>query len=52
MTQRVPTLLPPGEDEVHFAAGLGLAFDRFQVDLALDLSDPADIVSLSAVYSF
>ena len=45
-------LLPPGEDEVHLAGGVGLAFERFQLDFALDLSDPADIASLSLVYSF
>ena len=45
-------LLPPGEDEVHLAGGVGLAFERFQLDFALDLSDPADTASLSLVYSF
>ncbi|MFQ5350349.1 MAG: hypothetical protein ACE5EG_07900, partial [Thermoanaerobaculia bacterium] len=45
-------LLPPGDDELHLAAGIGLAFDRFQIDLALDFSDPADTAALSVVYSF
>ncbi len=45
-------LLPPGDDEIHLSAGLGVAFERFQVDLAVDVSDPADTASVSAVYSF
>jgi hypothetical protein len=45
-------LLPPGEDEIHLAAGVGMAFERFQVDLAADLSEPVDTVAVSAVYSF
>lgn len=43
---------PPGNDEIHFAAGLGLTFERFQVDLGVDLSDLSDTVSLSTIYSF
>ncbi len=45
-------LLRPGDDEVHAAVGLGLAFDRFQLDLGADFSDLVDTVSLSAIYSF
>jgi hypothetical protein len=45
-------LLPPGDDELHLSAGLGLASEQFQIDLAVDFSDPADTVSISAVYSF
>jgi long-subunit fatty acid transport protein len=45
-------LLPRGEDEWHYSAGLGLAMQRFQVDLAVDLGDRLDTVSLSAVYNF
>ena len=45
-------LLPPGEDELHFSVGVGVVFGNLQVDFALDLSDPADVASLSAVYSF
>ena len=45
-------LLPPGDDELHLSAGVGLAFDRFQIDLAADFSDPADTVAVSAVCSF
>ncbi len=41
------------EDRTHVTGGLGLTFgSRFQVDLAADLSDLADIVSVSAVYRF
>jgi long-chain fatty acid transport protein len=45
-------LFQPGEDEIHVAVGLGLAFKSFQVDLAADFSDLVDTVSLSAIYSF
>ncbi len=45
-------VLPPGDDELHFAAGLGVAFRRLQLDLGVDLSDPLDTVSLSTVYRF
>ena len=44
--------LGTGSDEIHFAAGIGLAFERFQVDLGVDLSDLANVASLSAIYSF
>ena len=45
-------LLPGGEDQVHYAVGLGVGFDRFQIDLAVDLSERRDTVALSAIYSF
>jgi hypothetical protein len=45
-------LLPPGDDDVHFSAGLGLATKRFQVDLAMDFADRVDTFSLSAIYNF
>ena len=45
-------LLPRGEDEMHYAAGLGVAMQRFQIDLAADFADRADTVSLSAIYEF
>ena len=41
-----------GEAEIHFAVGLGAAFERFQVDLAAEFSDLVDTVSASAIYSF
>jgi long-subunit fatty acid transport protein len=41
-----------GDDEFHFAAGLGLAMERYQFDLAMDFSDRLDTVSLSAVFNF
>lgn len=43
---------PGGDDEVHFAVGLGLAFQVFQIDFAVDLSRPVDTASLSAIYTF
>jgi long-chain fatty acid transport protein len=45
-------VLPQGDDEWHYTAGLGFATRRFQVDLAADLSDRVNTVSLSAIYNF
>jgi long-chain fatty acid transport protein len=45
-------LLTPGENHLHYAAGLGMAFERFQLDLAADFSELVDTVSLSLIYSF
>ena len=45
-------VLTGGEDQMHYAVGLGLAFDRFQLDLAADFSDLVDTLSLSLIYSF
>lgn len=45
-------LLPRGDDEMHYAAGLGLAFQSFQIDLGVDLAERVDTVSVSAIYSF
>ena len=45
-------LLPRGEDEMHYAAGLGIAMQNFQIDFAADFGERADTVSLSAIYSF
>jgi hypothetical protein len=43
---------PRGEDELHLAAGFGLALDKLQVDLGIDLSEQRDTASLSVIYSF
>ena len=45
-------LLPRGDDELHFAAGVGVAMQNFQVDLGVDFADRVDTVSLSAIFSF
>jgi hypothetical protein len=45
-------MLPKGDDDWHYTAGLGLAMRRFQVDIAADLSDRVNTVSLSAIYNF
>jgi hypothetical protein len=45
-------LMPRGDDEIHFAAGVGVAMQQFQIDLAMDFADRADTLSLSAIYSF
>lgn len=42
-----------GEDQIHATAGLGLVItSRFQIDAAVDVSDEADTVSVSAAYRF
>lgn len=45
-------MLPRGDDEWHYTAGLGFATGRFQVDIAADLAGRLDTVSLSAIYNF
>lgn len=45
-------LLRPGDDEIHVAAGLGVAFSRLQIDLGADFSSLVDTASLSAIYTF
>ena len=45
-------ILPRGDDEMHYAAGFGVATPSFQVDLGVDFADRVDTVSLSAIYSF
>ena len=45
-------VLQRGSDEWHVTAGVGLAFAAFNVDFGLDLSDPVDQFSVSAIYSF
>ncbi len=40
-----------GDDEIHLATGLGLAFARFQVDLGADFSDSGNTLALSAIYT-
>jgi len=45
-------LLPGGEDDVHFALGLGVAFKDLQIDLAVDFSDLVDTAALSLIYQF
>lgn len=48
----IRALRQPGEDELHFTAGVGIVFRPIQLDLAVDLSDLVDTASLSAIYSF
>ena len=45
-------LLPRGSDEWHYTAGLGIATQRFQIDIAADLAERLDTISLSAIYNF
>ena len=44
-------LFVPGEDQLHFAAGAGVAWRRVQADLGIDLSERARTVALSFIYS-
>jgi long-subunit fatty acid transport protein len=48
----VTALRPPGEDEIHFAAGVGLVFKKVQLDLGADFSERVDTVSLSLIFKF
>ena len=41
-----------GGRELHYTAGLGVPFQKIQIDLGVDLSDLLDTVSLSTVYRF
>ena len=41
-----------GQDELHLTGGLGLVFEKVQIDLGGDFSDVARIASLSIVYRF
>jgi long-chain fatty acid transport protein len=45
-------LLPKGDDDFHYTMGLGIAMERFQIDLAADFADRADTLSVSAIYNF
>ena len=45
-------LYPPGEDLLHVAVGVGIAFRDFQIDLGADFSDTANTLAVSAIYSF
>jgi long-chain fatty acid transport protein len=45
-------LFQPGEDELHLALGVGLAFRSFQLDAAVDFSDLVETASLSVIWSF
>jgi hypothetical protein len=45
-------VLDSGSDEIHLAAGLGVALERFQIDLGVDLSNSFDTASLSAIFGF
>ncbi len=45
-------LFPEGEDELHLAAGFGIAFPHFQIDAAVDFSELVDTASISAIYRF
>ena len=45
-------LLRPVGDKMHYAVGFGMAFQRFQLDGAIDFSELVDTISLSAIFSF
>ncbi len=42
----------PGDDQLHTSVGVGVALERFQLDLGVDLSDEVAILSLSGILSF
>lgn len=45
-------LFSTGEDEIHYALGLGWAFSSFQIDFAADFSDRQDTLAISGVWRF
>ena len=45
-------LLGEGGDQTHYAVGFGTAFERFQIDLGVDLSDVLDQFSISGIFSW
>ena len=45
-------LFQQGDDEMHYAAGIGIKFNRFQIDLGFDVSDLVDTGSVSMIYQF
>ena len=51
--QTLAALFREGDDEIHYAAGLGFIFgERFQLDAAADYSSPLTTYSLSGVFRF
>lgn len=48
----IQALVGSGDDELHYAVGFGAAFEHFQVDLGIDLSDRQDMFSVSGIYSW
>jgi hypothetical protein len=45
-------LFQRGEDEIHWSAGVGFVFRRFQIDLGVDVSGLVDTLSVSTIYGF
>jgi hypothetical protein len=43
---------PEDDDELHVSGGIGLAWQRFQLDLGVDISRRRSTVSLSGIISF
>ena len=41
-----------GDDEWHFAAGVGIVVRSFQIDVGFDVSDAVKTASISTVFSF
>ena len=41
-----------GESQMHYSAGFGWAFEKFQIDAAVDFSERADTYSMSDVWRF
>lgn len=50
--QVVQGLLGTGGAEMHFSFGIGAAFQRFQIDLGVDLADSQNTLSISGIYSW
>lgn len=48
----IQALVGEGEAQLHYAVGFGAAFEHFQIDLGIDLSDRQDMLSVSGIYSW
>jgi hypothetical protein len=43
---------PRRDDDVHYSAGIGFVFSRWQIDAGLDVSEVSAAGSVSAIFSF
>jgi hypothetical protein len=51
-SELIHALRQPGDDEIHLTAGVGIIFEKTQLDIGIDLSEAIDIVSITLIRSF
>ena len=49
---RFASRFQPGQDQMHWTLGAGVALRRWQLDVAVDLAEQREVASLSAIYRF